>query len=163
MIGLTTSLAAVAGYEQAAGYAIPVDDAFRETVDKLKAGKERTHGLLGITFRRDDGLPVKGVRVRRDLRRRTGAASRYSSRTTSSRRVNDQPIRDGDDLMLTLADCRPAVRRASPGTQRPCLQRQVPLAKFPVHGKTVVTEARSELARALGRLCHRVARDPVTC
>ena len=55
MIGLTTSLAAVAGYEQAAGYAIPVDDAFRETVDKLKAGEERTHGLLGITFRRERG------------------------------------------------------------------------------------------------------------
>ena len=29
MVGLTMSLAAVAGYEQSAGYAIPVDDTFR--------------------------------------------------------------------------------------------------------------------------------------
>ena len=38
MIGLTISLAAVAGYEQAAGYAIPVDETFRRVIDTLEAG-----------------------------------------------------------------------------------------------------------------------------
>src|SRR5207342_2000310 len=33
MVGLTTSLAAAVGYEQAAGFALPVDDAFRRAVE----------------------------------------------------------------------------------------------------------------------------------
>ncbi len=48
MVGLTTSLAAVEGFEQAAGYAIPVDDAFRKTVDTLKQGRQPTFGFLGV-------------------------------------------------------------------------------------------------------------------
>ncbi|MEK6234581.1 MAG: trypsin-like peptidase domain-containing protein, partial [Planctomycetales bacterium] len=40
MIGLTSSLAALAGFDQAAGYAIPVNESFRWIVDRLKDGKE---------------------------------------------------------------------------------------------------------------------------
>jgi len=48
MIGLTTSLAAVVGYEQPAGFAIPVDDTFRTVVDMLKQGRLPTFGFLGV-------------------------------------------------------------------------------------------------------------------
>jgi serine protease Do len=48
MVGLTTSLAAVAGYEQAAGYAIPIDPAMRAAIDSLRAGKQPSFGFLGI-------------------------------------------------------------------------------------------------------------------
>ena len=48
MIGLTTSLAALTGYEQPAGFAIPVDDAFRKTVDTLKQGRVPSYGFLGV-------------------------------------------------------------------------------------------------------------------
>ena len=37
MIGLTTSLAATAGSEQAAGYAVPVDETFRRVVEAARA------------------------------------------------------------------------------------------------------------------------------
>ncbi len=48
MIGLTTSLAAMAGYEQPAGFAIPVDDAFRRVVETLKRGRLPSYGFLGV-------------------------------------------------------------------------------------------------------------------
>ena len=49
MVGLTTAMAAGAGYDQAAGYAIPVDEAFRRIVEALNRGQEVEYGLLGIS------------------------------------------------------------------------------------------------------------------
>ena len=48
MIGLTTSLAATSGYEQAAGFALAVDDMFLRVIESLKAGKLPEFGFLGI-------------------------------------------------------------------------------------------------------------------
>jgi len=48
MVGLTTALAATAGYEQSAGYALPVDETFRRVVEALKLGREVEYGFLGI-------------------------------------------------------------------------------------------------------------------
>lgn len=48
MVGLTTSLAAVAGYETAAGYAIPIDGPMLAAVDALRQGREPSFGFLGI-------------------------------------------------------------------------------------------------------------------
>ena len=48
MIGLTTSLTASAGAREAAGFAIPVDDVFRRTVEKLKRGEAAEFGFLGV-------------------------------------------------------------------------------------------------------------------
>jgi S1-C subfamily serine protease len=48
MVGLTTSLAALFGYERAGGYAIPVDEHFRRAVESLKAGRMPEYGFLGV-------------------------------------------------------------------------------------------------------------------
>ena len=48
LIGLTTSLAAVDGYEKSAGFAIPLDDLTRRIVKSLVAGQEVEYGMLGI-------------------------------------------------------------------------------------------------------------------
>lgn len=48
MIGLTTALAALDGYEKSAGFAIPVDDVFRRTVETLKTGHKAEFGFLGV-------------------------------------------------------------------------------------------------------------------
>jgi serine protease Do len=48
MVGLTTALAALHGSEQSGGYAIPVDSAFRKTVDTLKQGRLPSYGFLGV-------------------------------------------------------------------------------------------------------------------
>ncbi|MHB9080945.1 MAG: trypsin-like peptidase domain-containing protein [Pirellulaceae bacterium] len=55
MIGLTTSLAAMAGYEQPAGFAIPVDETFRKTVATLRQGRVPAFGFLGV---QPDHLPL---------------------------------------------------------------------------------------------------------
>ncbi len=51
LIGLTTSLAALEGYEASAGYAIPLDAGFRRVVDSLLAGHEVEYGFLGVALR----------------------------------------------------------------------------------------------------------------
>jgi len=48
MVGLLTSQAPLYGYEKAAGYAIPVDAMFRQTLETLKAGKKVQVGFLGV-------------------------------------------------------------------------------------------------------------------
>ncbi|MFO0869290.1 MAG: trypsin-like peptidase domain-containing protein [Pirellulales bacterium] len=48
LIGLTTALAALEGFEAQAGFAIPVDDTFRRTVETLKAGRKPEYGFLGV-------------------------------------------------------------------------------------------------------------------
>ena len=48
MVGLSVVLAAMAGYEAAGGYAIPVDATFRRALETLKQGREVEYGFLGI-------------------------------------------------------------------------------------------------------------------
>ena len=86
MIGLTTALAAISGYEQAAGYAIPVDDTFRRVVETLKQGREVEYGFLGVlpdNLREADLLAGQhGVQRRRSGRRHACQAVRPARRTT---------------------------------------------------------------------------------
>lgn len=48
MVGLTTSLAAVAGFESAAGYAIPIDEPTLATIQQLREGRLPAFGFLGV-------------------------------------------------------------------------------------------------------------------
>jgi serine protease Do len=48
LIGLTTSLAAIEGYEKSVGYAIPFDANLRRVVDSLSKGLEVEYGFLGL-------------------------------------------------------------------------------------------------------------------
>lgn len=67
MIGLTTSLAATKGSEDAAGFAIATDELFARVVERLKLGKLPEYGFLGIQpedlspYERADGR--SGARV----------------------------------------------------------------------------------------------------
>jgi serine protease Do len=48
MIGLTTAMASLEGFEKSLGFAIPVDEAFRTTVETLKSGRKAEFGFLGV-------------------------------------------------------------------------------------------------------------------
>lgn len=63
MVGLTTSLAAVAGFEQPAGYAIPIDQPMRQVIQTLREGRQPAFGFLGIEPA--DTLEGRGARVAR--------------------------------------------------------------------------------------------------
>jgi serine protease Do len=47
-IGMTTSLAAIVGYEKSAGFAVPFDEGMKRIIDTLAQGKEVEYGFLGI-------------------------------------------------------------------------------------------------------------------
>jgi serine protease Do len=49
LIGMTTSLAAIVGYEKSAGFAIPFDDSMKRVIESLRQGREVEYGFLGIT------------------------------------------------------------------------------------------------------------------
>lgn len=48
LVGITTAQAALEGYDQSVGYAIPLDQGMRRIVDDLARGYEVEYGLLGI-------------------------------------------------------------------------------------------------------------------
>jgi len=56
-IGMTTSLAAIVGYEKSAGFAVPFDDAMKRIIETLAQGKEVEYGFLGIEP--DEVLPAE--------------------------------------------------------------------------------------------------------
>jgi S1-C subfamily serine protease len=145
MVGLTTSLAALAGYEQSAGYAFPVDATFRRVVETLKQGREVEYGLLGI---QPAGLSMQemmrgthGTRVHRVV---TGSpAQRFGVRDGDVvTAVNDTAIYDPDGLVLEVGKLPvESVVRLSLLRDEQKLDLDVKLAKFPVSGKKIVTAA----------------------
>ncbi len=61
MIGLTTSLAAIVGYEKSAGFAVPCDEAFMRVIKTLMEGYEVEYGFLGVTPRDLDGDKIRSL------------------------------------------------------------------------------------------------------
>ena len=49
LIGISTSLAAIEGYEQSTGFAIPIDDLTRRIIRTLLEGHEVEYGIIGIS------------------------------------------------------------------------------------------------------------------
>jgi serine protease Do len=143
LVGLTTALAAQAGYEQAAGYALPVDETFRRVVETLKQGREVEYGLLGVSPQR-----LSPEELRRGMRgARVASIDPSSAARRGGLRVGDivtvvdgRPIEDEDALMLSIgrlpasASVKVEVLR---GGQK--LQLVVSLTKYPVLGKKIFT------------------------
>lgn len=143
MIGLCTSLAAVAGYETAAGYAFPVDGTFRRVLDTLKAGREAEYGYLGI--RRPNYLPPAdpggpaGVRVYEVVP--GSPAYRFGVRPGDViTAVGSVPIYDFDGLVLEVGKLPvEATARLHVVREGRDLDLDVGLSKYPVRGRKVVT------------------------
>ena len=56
LVGLTTSLAALAGFEKSSGFAIPIDATTFRVIQTLREGKEVEYGFLGVSFGPLSGL-----------------------------------------------------------------------------------------------------------
>lgn len=121
LIGLTTALAALEGYEANAGFAIPVDDTFRRTLETLKSGKKPEYGFLGVA---PELLPV----VRRQLGHGGILVRQIVPGTPAARsglRLGDLithvagvPVVDSSDLIRELSS-RPADAIVKLGVLRP--------------------------------------------
>jgi len=143
MVGLTTSLAASAGYEQAAGYAFPVDATFRRVLETLKQGREVEYGLLGVRpanltaqelLQGLRGCRVQGV-VRGTPAQRFGLQEGDLVST-----VNGVPVYEADGLVLEVGrlPVESTVRLGVVRNGRK-VDVDVTLTKYPVRGKKVVT------------------------
>lgn len=159
MIGLTTSTAALSGYEQSAGFAIPVDETFRRALESLKKGEEVEFGFLGIA--RDNLLAEERLRGRSGVRVRavqpnTPAARAGLKEDDVILSIDGQPLFDTDALMLALARRAPESQielnverrpRNEKGKLAPRSERiplRATLAKYHVRGRQVVTAARKK-------------------
>jgi len=143
MIGLLTSLPAVAGYEAAAGYAYPVDETFRRVVETLKQGREVEYGFLGVSpvdLANEELLRgLRGARVDRIV---PGTPAELCGLRAGDVvvAINGTPIYDADGLVLEVGrlpvDARIRVdfiRDGRPG------QVEAVLTKYPVRGRKIVS------------------------
>jgi len=110
MIALTTSYAAGAGFDQAAGLAIPVDQNFRRVVDLLKEGKKPAYGFLGVETEQLPEIARRtgkhGAIVRRVLSRKPsdGAGLKAGDHITQ---VDGQPLFTTGDMIRLIASRSP--------------------------------------------------------
>jgi S1-C subfamily serine protease len=143
MVGLTTSIPAVPGYDDAAGYAIPVDATFRRVLEALKQGREVEYGFLGIRLRslppQELGEGIQGTRVERVLEGMPAARHGVLAGDVVTS-VNGNPIRDPDSLVLEVSKLPvDAVVRLGVLRNRSKLDLDVELTKYRVAGKKVVS------------------------
>jgi S1-C subfamily serine protease len=110
MIGLTTSLAATSGYEQAAGYAIPIDKEFLEIVESHKKGQAVPYGFLGILPQNlsppEVLAGIVGMRVNM-VSPGTPASRAKLLQNDLITHVNGRPIHDASGLRLSVGLLRP--------------------------------------------------------
>src|SRR5687768_8419529 len=113
MVGLTTSLAALMGYELSGGFAIPVDDAFRRAVESLKAGRLPEYGVLGVwprdlsdEMRRGGAFGTAVNQVVYGTPAYKGGIREHDVIT----HVNGRPMRDVNELMRTLGGLPPEAK-----------------------------------------------------
>ena len=144
MVGLTTSLAAVSGYETAAGYAYPVDAMFRRVVDTLKRGREVEYGFLGIEPANLSVAEIrKGLQGIRVERIEPGARAETFGLKIDDivTAVNGVPIHCADDLVREVGQL-PVEATAKLDVLRGDRQRtiEVKLSKYPVRGTKIVTD-----------------------
>jgi len=144
MIGLCVALAAVAGYDTDAGYAIPVDATFRRVLGRLKQGREVEYGFLGIrpTNLRPEETHrgLHGTRVAEVVP--GSPADRFGLKPGDViRRVDGRAIHDTDGLYLQVGKLPVAsTTRLDVMRDRRPRPIEVRLAKYPVRGRQVVTE-----------------------
>ena len=143
MVGLCVVMAATAGYESAAGYAIPVDPTFRRVVDVLKQGREVEYGFLGIQPVNLQSQEIlagqRGTRLGRIVPG-TPAARHGLQPNDVITAVNDVPVYDADGLVLEMGKL-PVEAAAQISLLRNGRPRTVSviLSKYPVRGKKIVT------------------------
>jgi S1-C subfamily serine protease len=147
LVGLTTQLVPRLEVAEAGGFAMPVDQAFRHALEKLKAGERAEYGFLGVSpkplsldqrQRGKHGALVHQVVVNTPAAE-IGLAEDYAQGREYDviTHVDDHQVTDADDLFLQLAKMPAGAKvrltvertnRESPDRPR-VLQKEVTLAK----------------------------------
>ncbi|HEV3341642.1 MAG TPA: trypsin-like peptidase domain-containing protein, partial [Pirellulales bacterium] len=136
MVGLTTSLAATSGFEQAAGYAIPIDKPFLRIIQTLKEGREVEYGLLGISISHNatarDHQGTQGVVVGNSIAGGPALKAKLQPHDVITH-VDGKPIYDYDGLRLQVGRLPPETAvTLTVLRDKHTLKRRTVLSKFPV-------------------------------
>ncbi len=142
LVGLTTTLATIAGHEQPAGYAIPINRTMRRIVDALRQGREVEYGLLGVSFaieRLRGTVRPGGVTVRQVY---PGSPAAHAGLRPGDMimDVDDRRTTDVDAVQLAVASLPPgATTKVRYNRQGHAATAEVRLAKLLVPGTKVFT------------------------
>jgi serine protease Do len=149
LVGLTSSLAGIAGGETPGGFAVPLDAGMRRIISVLLRGEEVEYGFLGVFLMRSDEVPGGHVRITGLVpggpaarAKMHGAPFRNVPRPGHLRdeqsdyilSINGTPIHNNDDLFLAVgmhlagSTVRVEVSQTPDGPRRIC---SVTLGKFP--------------------------------
>lgn len=108
LIGISSSLAAIEGYDQSVGFALPIDTLTRRIVRTLLAGQEVEYGMLGIVpaemradefLQRNTGLPQRSAAIVKLVNPGSPAQLVKIERGDVVVRVEGEPVRSVADLM----------------------------------------------------------------
>jgi serine protease Do len=108
---MTTSLAALDGYEKSAGYAIPFDHHVRRMIDDLMRGYEVEYGLLGIIPEDNNAEELQtefpsvravGAAVAREIYANSPAARAGLLPRDLIVAINNEPMLNKNDLMRVV-------------------------------------------------------------
>ncbi len=119
MIGLSTNVAMLAGFEKGTGYAIPVDDHFLRVLEKLKRGEEVEQGFLGVAPRNPDHAQGEVGIVLADVKAGTPAAKAGLFPFDEVVQIDQHEVSNVDDLFLRVGSLPPdhvarfGIRRSS--------------------------------------------------
>jgi len=145
LIGLTTSLAALEGYEKSVGFAIPIDGGMRRIIESLLAGYEVEYGFLGVAPH--DARFVDLANARGQAPQASAAMVRWIARNSPAHaasirpgdcilRVNGRPVFSSADLMREIGLLGPDAT-ARLNVLRPVSEEvstvEVRLGKWPVY------------------------------
>ena len=148
LVGITTSLAPLKGYETSAGYAVPFTPGFRRVLAELTRGYEVEYGFLGIrpltATPRDfegfhaDKCPAGGA-VALSVTPNSPAQAGGLKANDVVVAINDQPVRNTLDLMRDVALLGPQVKvrlKAWRPQEKRFVTKTVTLGKWPVRNAT---------------------------
>ncbi len=139
MVGLTTSLAALNGYEQSAGYAIAVDDMFKRVVEALRSGHQPEFGFLGIQpdelRAHERAAGISGARVSLVLPGLPGDLAGLRNEDLIVE-INSRPIEDRNGLFRELSQL-PAGAEVDLTVRRP---RNGDASSAPIHLKAKLSK-----------------------
>ncbi len=145
LVGVTTSLAALDGYEKSVGYAIPIDRSMRRVIEALTDGYEVEYGFLGIHT--GNVLPERMRELSGDFRQPSAvrvvdvimnspASSGGLLPNDVILKVEGAPVFDQYDLMRSVGQLSPGTYtrlRVWRERSRRELTLTVNLGKWPVH------------------------------
>jgi serine protease Do len=146
LIGITTTAATIAGHEQPAGYAIPINATFRRIIDRLKEGREVEYGMLGVGFAQSLMAAIGPKRVpasRLTLQQvfAGGPAARAGLQAGDVvLLVGEKPVNDVDEVQLAVSLLPPGAATTI-GYERngQDATTQLTLAKLAAAGKNIVS------------------------